>query len=131
MDIRHQINWFHLQYSQYPSRLSHPFVTPKLYLNFLFWYSFFYLHLFFFTALTTPSNLGGCITDYQCPTKAYPTKTLLYLISVSPCFSHVLATYESLILSYYYYLYYIFIPLDFHRFTIKSLMQFLTLQKLT
>ena len=39
------------------SQLPYPFATPKLYLNFLFWYSL-YLYLSS-TALTTPLNLGG------------------------------------------------------------------------
>ena len=52
-----------MQLSSFHDTISLPFTTPKLYLNFLFWYSLC-IHLFF-TALTTPSNLGGCVTDYQ------------------------------------------------------------------
>jgi len=40
-----------------------PFTTPKTVSKFLFWYSF-YLYLFSI-ALTTPSNLGGCVSDYR------------------------------------------------------------------
>ena len=70
-----QYSW----YLQYPSQLPYLFATPKLYLNFLFWYSF-YLYLFS-TALTTPSTLGGCVTDYQ-----YRTKMSFCLTHVPPCF---------------------------------------------
>jgi len=42
------------------SPLPYPVPLLILYLNFLFWYSF-YLHSLS-TALTTPLNLGGCVT---------------------------------------------------------------------
>ena len=69
----------------------------KLYLNFLFWYSF-YLYLFSI-ALTTPLNLGGYITDYQytariqiqlaCILTRLPTRSLTRLItqSITPLLS--------------------------------------------
>jgi len=79
------------------------------------------LYLHFSTALTTPSNLGGYITDYRTLPK------LPCLASISPCFSHALASP------------FISLPTPFSciyrhsraRFTIKLLGQFHTLQKLT
>ena len=67
------------------------------------------------------------VTDYQ-----YHTKTSFCLTCVPPCFltSYVLllVRHRRQSLATYFY---VFILLEFRSFTIKSLMQFLTLQKLT
>ena len=68
-----------------------------------------------------------CVTDYQYSTKvlSYTNATVsrLRITTFQPQISFPF-------LSYYQRLYRVFIPLDFHRLTIKSLMQFLTLQSL-
>ena len=93
-----------------PNLLPTALQTPYLYLNFLFWYSF-YLYLLS-TALTTLLNLGGCVTDYWYSTKAYPAKTPPCLTSVLLRFNHVLVSPFCLITNTFIVYLYHFISID-------------------
>jgi len=83
--------WIQLYIQRYKARKIQNHRALNLFLL-LFWYSF-YLHLFS-TALTTPSNLGGCVTDYgtllnhHCFICVLPTYRLR-ITYVSRCFAYV------------------------------------------
>ena len=109
--------------------ISLPFTTPKLYLNFLFWYSFC-LYLLFI-ALTIPLNLGGCVTDYHTLRITLFHQCITCVLYMQYCrITYITLIYQSPLLSYCIPLPHVYIPLHFYSFTIKSFMQFLTLQKL-
>jgi hypothetical protein len=138
-----------LWYSQYAITITLPFITPKLYLNFLFlvqflpsfiFYSFDYtvkfrgvcnwLPVLYWDTRLQPSRLHQyyfCIPCIPCtPRTLYTlyTSYLVYLVHLVPCIPRTLHTVK---MSYRLGLLSCIYTTRFHSFTIKSLMQFFTL----
>ena len=107
-------------------RMKSSLTVPKLYPSFLFWYSFYILFSFYSFDYTIKSG-GVC---NRLPDLAYYP---VLLVSALSYMSHYLWLTRLLSASPTTFcpIFHVFIPLDFHRFTIKLLGQFHTLQKLT
>ena len=72
------------------------------------------------------------VTDYRTLRITLFHQCITYVLCTQYCcITYVTPTYQSPLLSYCIPLPHVYIPLHFHSFTIKSLMQFHTLQKLT
>jgi hypothetical protein len=106
--------------------LPYPIPLLILYLNLLFWYSF--LPLFVFYSFNYTVKSGG-VCNRLLVHRQKTTLTRLYIDSLTDSVTDSVT--DSINYPFVTYTFHIYIPPDFHRFTIKLLIQFSHTAKLT